>query len=100
MTLFDDWLEAHARRTDPWTSHEAAASVKVRESQKLVLSLLRQGPATDEELADRAHAASAAISPSGLRTRRCELVVLGLAVDTGERRRTAAGRQTIVWAAV
>jgi len=90
---------ATARNSDPETSHAAAASVNVRESQMVVFSLLTSEPATDEELFSRAVASGIRISPSGCRTRRSELVRIGWVEDTGERRLTAAGRQTIVWRA-
>jgi len=89
---------AFARSTDPATSHEAARSVKVRKSQELVLGLLKMGPATDEVLLNRAIARGVAISPSGLRTRRCELVDMSMVVDSGVRVTTGTGRKAIVWA--
>jgi len=89
---------AFARFSDPDTSHEAAASVKLRQSQEKVLALLKQGPATDEQLGNRALLRAVKISPSGLRTRRCELVDLGLVVDSGVRITTDNGRKAIVWA--
>jgi len=89
---------AFARTSDPATSHEAAKSVKVRESQEKVLGLLKLGPATDEVLANRAMAHGIRISPSGLRTRRSELVALSLVVDSGVRVTTGNGRKAIVWA--
>lgn len=89
-----------ARRTDPATSHTAASSVAhLRHTQQVVLTLLRlEGGQTDEELlllwndriADR-------ISPSGLRTRRAELVDMGLVRDSGDRRPLQSGRMAIVW---
>ncbi len=39
-------------------------------------------------------------APSGARTRRKELVRLGLVRDSGVRKRTEANRPTIVWEAV
>jgi hypothetical protein len=88
-----------ARTGDPDTSHAAAASLgDVRESQRRVHALLREGPATDELLFTRAFAVGWDVSPSGLRTRRHELVALGLVVDTGQRVALASGRQAIVWA--
>lgn len=89
------------RRGDPDTSHAAAASLgDLRQSQAAVLQLLAGLPdATDDELADAARRAGLQISPSGLRTRRHELVALGLAHDTGQRRPLPSGRMAVVWAA-
>lgn len=100
---------AVARRGDPSTSWEAADSVTgIRESQRIVLATLRRtGPLTDEQLLDKVTDAlrngyleAYRISPSGCRTRRAELVALGLVRDTGRRDLTASGRHTIVWEAV
>lgn len=90
---------AIARNTDPETSHEAAISVSgIRVSQQHILDALRSyGPATDEEIFPRL---PVPISPSGARTRRAELVAMGLVRDSGARRTTATGRKTIVWRAV
>jgi len=94
-------VSAVARATDPLTSHEAAASVgDVRESQRMVLMMLNAvGPGTDEALVEHAGKVGYPISPSGLRTRRSELVRLGLVEDSGERERLASGRRAIVWRA-
>lgn len=94
---------ARARRTDPETSHEAAATVDaLRERQAAVLGVLRRGPATDEQLAQAYAAVPGAPkqSPSGLRTRRSELVEMGLARHSGAFGQTASGRRTRVWEAV
>ncbi len=92
-----------ARADDPATSHAAAASVKgLRDSQNAVLRVLWvSGPATDEQIAVRyEHLADAPRqSPSGLRTRRKELVERGLVVDTGHTRKLKSGRKAILWAA-
>lgn len=90
---------AIARNTDPETSHEAAISVSgIRVSQQHIIDVLKSyGPATDEEIYPRL---PVKISPSGARTRRAELVAMGLVIDSGERRTTEAGRRTIVWRAV
>ena len=107
----DPFLRAAARRTDPDTSHAAAASVKdLTGKQAAVLRIVRllterNGGATDEQIAA---AYSVHIpwdnlpeqSDSGLRTRRCELVRRGLVVDSGERRLNAAGRKCAVWTVV
>lgn len=88
-----------ARTTDPDTSHQAAASLTdVRESQRAVHRLLRvYGPTTDETLMRLANMTGLHISPSGLRTRRHELVALGLVHDTGVRVPLASGRMGICW---
>jgi len=57
---------------------------------------------TDEELFTcytKAVAAGLApiASPSGVRSRRAELVVLGLVEDTGTKRKLVSGRNAIVW---
>jgi hypothetical protein len=87
------------RPADPQTSHDAAASLgDVRESQRTVHRLLRTyGPATDEQLLAIAGHAGFHISPSGLRTRRHELVALDLVRDTGRRVQMRSGRMAIVW---
>lgn len=98
-----------ARTSDPHTSHDAADSIpspEIRVRQKAVLTILeRGGPRTDEEI----FAIYAGVegtsnvfppqSPSGLRTRRCELVRAGYVTDTGDRRELRSGRMAIVWAA-
>jgi hypothetical protein len=102
-------MNAQARSSDPATSHEAAASLDEQAltmRRRAILYVLRTfGPHSDEGIAlayDYATEHGAMLpaqSPSGLRTRRRELVDLGLVVDTGEKALTASGRHTIVWAA-
>lgn len=86
-----------ARRSDPDTSHAAADSVtRVRATQVEILRMLNAGgPATDEHLARQW--ACGPVSPSGLRTRRAELVALGLAMWNGDKERMATGRMARVW---
>lgn len=97
--------EAKARATDPQTSHAAAASVKnlTRSREPLLAVIKGNGGGTDEmilgqyeDVFGNAHPQS----PSGLRTRRAELVRAGLVEDSGERRTLRSGRQAIVWKAV
>lgn len=92
-----------ARATDPETSHKAAASIsqlKMTENRSAVLNLFvscRQ--MTDEEflvLYDRRDIEPHQ-SESGLRTRRSELVKMGLLRDSGLRKRNGNGRECIVW---
>lgn len=92
----------HARLSDPQTSIDAANSVKnVNQTQQTILSLLINSM-TDEELFTSYSKAVAAglapiSSPSNVRSRRADLVKLGLVEDTGIRRTTVYGRKTIVW---
>jgi hypothetical protein len=97
-----------ARSTDPPTSHAAAASARQTTATKqAILALFDEfGPMDDVTLVDRylerldAHAAPPA-QPSGIRTRRCELVEDGLLLDTGRRvTLQSTGRKAIVWALV
>lgn len=90
---------AHARKTDPTTSHAAAASVKdITTTQEFILMALHK-PLTDVALvsAYRAYKSAPPASESGIRSRRSELVALGKVVDTGARERLESGRQAIVW---
>ena len=93
-----------ARTTDPETSHAAAASVgDVRLSQAAVARVLKTfGPLTDEDLVllyeqVRLLNHLPAQSPSGIRTRRAELVRLGLVEYTGEKGTISSGRQARKW---
>lgn len=98
---------AHARRTDPQTSHDAATSLgDLRESQRSVLYVLRKfGPSTDERLVEN-YQAGAALgrvprqSESGIRTRRKELTEAGLVRDSGDRAILRSGRSAIIWESV
>ena len=99
--------KAVARNTDPETSWEAAFSVTgIRESQWLVwLVLLKNGAMTDEEifpiLLDEHRAYfDKPISESGARTRRSELVRLGMVKFANDWKKTKAGRRTRVWRAL
>jgi len=74
------WMDAaYSRDRDPETSHEAAASISpetLRQSQTDVLALFRKfGLMSDHKMMP--FAAILRQSPSGLRTRRAELVKLG-----------------------
>jgi hypothetical protein len=90
---------AVARRGDPGTSWAAAASVTgIRESQARVLSVVREfGPLTDERLLSILASYGRPYTPSGARTRRSELVALGLVRDSRQRQRLSTGRMAILW---
>ena len=91
--------QIRARNSDPGTSHAAARSVSGTEHVRAaILSILgRYGNLTDEEIALIYGNRAPEVSPSGLRTRRAELVARGLVVDTGKRAATVSGRKAIVW---
>ena len=100
---------ANARNSDPDTSHAAAESIsseRIRKSQSAVLSCLKQqGPRHDALLisdyeAQQAEQGWPKQSPSGIRTRRSELVARGFVADSGGRQRLARGRMAIVWVAL
>lgn len=97
-----------ARRTDPETSHAAAASLseaRITENQACLLQALAQfGPMTDTDLVAAyqrhwKHAEWTQQSDSGLRTRRKELTDKGCIVYHGEAT-LATGRKAQVWRAL
>lgn len=97
MTLWDIPTQAPTRHEMPETSRAAARTVRVQSGRELVLETLRNiGPSTDERIYQ---AISFEISPSGCRSRRAELVRLGLVVAVGIGK-TASGRDCQVWEAV
>lgn len=96
------------RSTDPDTSHEAAESIAAERggSRSAILGVLALiGPTTDTGLIE-AYASLAELgevpyqSPSGIRTRRKELVRQRRVADTGERVQLISGRRSIVWTAI
>lgn len=90
---------AHARKTDPITSHDAAHSIgDVTLTQEYVLKAL-QKPRTDVQLVEayRKTKLAPVASESGIRSRRAELVRLGLVHDTGLKVVLPSGRRAIVW---
>jgi len=89
----------NARNTDPFTSHLAAESERdVTATQSYILRCLKR-PRPDHELvlAYRAYKTAPYASESGIRSRRSELVELGMVCDSGKRTNTASGRTAIVW---
>lgn len=93
-----------ARNTDPETSHEAAASVsQITETHERILRIFSDCyELTDEHLATEwltygTHLGWPPISPSGLRSRRAELVARGKLRDSGRRSITRSNRSTIIW---
>ncbi len=97
---------AHARGTDPWTSHAAARSLDaetLRKTQEAVLACFKTyGPMTHEKLVVAYVGGKAAFSwpdqsVSGLRTRTSELVTGGHLRDSGRVTRLDSGRKSIIW---
>lgn len=93
-----------ARNTDPQTSHDAPGSKEQRQTVRdAVLKIFEHYQhLTDEELvsvyiADRAVLGFPSSSPSGIRTRRSELVAQGLIELDGRIRITQSGRRALVW---
>ena len=103
----EKWLgkpaDTRARRADPETSLAAApeqANALAAATRRAIYTILKTyGPLTDEQIAYHASVEGWYTSPSGLRTRRSELVERNLVQDSGQRARTTAGRATIIWKA-
>jgi hypothetical protein len=94
-------MEAKTRNNDGPTSQKAARSVRnmTQKRQDVMATFRRFGTLTDEQLVT-VYATMDNVtdqSESGLRTRRNELVKMGLLVDTGNTRRIRSGRQAVLW---
>ena len=90
----------NTRTTDPTTSHNAEKSVTgLADSYRIILGLFRSyGPMNDESLSEHwRRLSSKKASDSGIRSRRSELAATGLVIDTGDRKKMASGRMSIVW---
>lgn len=81
------------------TSRAAYRSVKnVSSKQRRILNVLTLGGSmSDEQI--YVCLCSGEISPSGARSRRAELVTMGLVKDSGRRTKTASGRDSVIWEA-
>jgi len=94
-------LEAKTRANAAKTSQKAAASVQrmTRKRQDVMATFRRFGALTDEQLVSVYSSMDDVTdqSDSGLRTRRNELVRMGLLADTGQTRPIRSGRQAILW---
>lgn len=102
-TLFDqrDTSEAHSRLTDPDTSREAAQGLgDLSKNQRALLSFWREfrsGVMADLDLVRHYQSDHRAVSqsPSGIRSRRAELVTLGLVEACGTT--PIFGRKHTLW---
>ena len=93
---------AHARNSDPQTSHDAADSVQdLTEVQNRIMQLFdKYHSMSDEELIvayAKQFASYFPSSESSLRSRRSELTHKGFLVDSGRKSVTKAGRATTIW---
>src|SRR5574337_68439 len=100
--LFYRPAQAYARRSDPRTSHEAAAGFsedKLTEIQRDVLDYFRRFKSgSDEDLYEYlVRSKKYLATQSTLRTRRSELVRKGLLRDSGKRLKNAGGHSMIMW---
>lgn len=83
-----------ARRRDPDTSHEAAATAESWVTENAILTKFAiYGPMTDDELC----AKCPLWHQPTLKTARSRVSKRGLLVDSGERRPSNRGRNQIVW---
>jgi hypothetical protein len=92
----------YARLTDPQTSHDAADAVENVSATQSAILLILAFAKTDQDLVDAYYSMAGAglapnASPSGIRSRRAELVKRGLVVDSGRRVKLASGRQAVLW---
>ena len=94
---------AHARRSDPSTSHLAAVAVgNTTQLQRHILILFEfaHDGLNDEQLIamyDNAYSLAFPAAESSIRSRRSELGVKGYLVDSGKTRPTKSGNKSIVW---
>jgi len=95
-TIAEMNAQPQSRASDPETSDQGPCSLRMTRNRSQVLLLLQQRERCDSELVA---ALSGQMSESGVRTRRKELVRMGLVEDTGRRRKGSTGRSHIVWAA-
>lgn len=89
--------ETHARTTDPWTSHAAAAArhtFATGHAAKVLACLQLFGPQTKDEIAGKTGLTSVQVD-----RRLPDLKTKGLAHPTGETRQSLSGRPERVWAA-
>jgi predicted ArsR family transcriptional regulator len=93
LSIFDS--APAARRTDPRTSHEAAASAKDLQARhhRIILACLRDhGPASKDRIASLTN-----LTGTQVARRTTELERAGLIRDTGDKARSTAGRAERVW---
>jgi hypothetical protein len=94
------FAKTKARTEDPATSKAAAEALKpgsVLRLRNIVYLFLSKKSMEDGELVARVSVAYPEYSPSGVRTRRSELVEIGKVRDSGLRQKLASGSEAIIW---
>lgn len=91
---------AYARTTDPDTSYNAAECVRpgITKIQSQVLNHFNFVKRSTDEALEKQF--QAAYSPSTVRTRRAELVAMGLIKDSGRRTLNSRAHKVIIWEVV
>jgi DNA-binding MarR family transcriptional regulator len=90
--------EAHARRLDPDTSHDAAAAISAHLPHKQMQVLRYAARVGEAGFTDLAMQENFSNHSSTYRTRRAELVDAGFIEDSGHRQQPGGkGRLYIVW---
>ena len=99
---FYKFEQAHARASDPETSHKAAASVvNLGRTREGIIKILKLRPCTDEQIAKDYEILVRTFgwpkrTASGLRSRRKELCNMGFVESCGEGK-TVSGRACQIW---
>lgn len=95
---------AQARSTDPQTSHDAAASVNnISKVQKAIMSLLQASPMCDEKLIgqyriwQQTDDRFPAVTDQSIRSRRAELVAMGIIEAAPYKEQMSTGNWANVW---
>ncbi len=95
--------KAKVRRNDPGTSFQAAIGQSPKATSRLygaIYAILTAQPMTDDRLLFYMGRSSVPHTPSGVRSRRNELVEAGWVRDSGKKAPSDAGQPSIVWEAV
>lgn len=87
--------DAFARATDPHTSHDAAADVRLTHIEEVVFNIIKNGPITGMTK-DDVHAAQNRYERDSLSPRFKPLWKKGMIVEIGTRK-AKSGKQQTVW---
>lgn len=93
--LLERW-QPHARSSDPWTSHAAAAEINAFAGNhcEMILAELKRHSSTQHEIA-----AMTGLNFAQVNKRLSDLEHKGLARKTAQYRRGPSGRKCLVWEA-